>query len=53
METLKMCVCVCVFFLRSAAVYQYLLQVPHQPSSAAYFDAFTVQRQSLFMLFPV
>ena len=28
----------CLLVLRSAAVYQYLLQVPHQPSHAIYFD---------------
>ena len=30
---------------RSAAVYQYLLQVPHQPSKGVFFDAATVQQQ--------
>ena len=41
------------YFLRSAAVYQNLLQVPNQSSDAAFFDAATVQQQPRFKLFPV
>ena len=38
---------------RSAAVYQCLLQVPHQPRKRVYFDAATVQQQPRFKLFPL
>ena len=34
-------------------MYQYLLQVPHQPSNAEYFDAATVQQQPRFKFFAV
>ena len=41
------------YVLRSAVVYQYLLQGPSQPSNAVYFDAATVQQQPRFEIFPV
>ena len=43
-----------LFFVvfRSAAVYQYLLQVPHQPSNAVYFDAATGTTAVALLAFP-